>query len=128
MIEEPSTPKKHPPGAWLAFAITFFSYACLHVSRKSYSVVKSRIKDENFFWSADGERVTTDSMLATLDTLFLFFYAAGLYVAGYLGDRFNVRVVLTIGLLASGCVTAAFGGAAALGMHNIILFASVGST
>ena len=48
-----------------------------------------------------GDLKTTTQYLATLDTLFLFFYACGLFVAGHIVDRMDVRHALVIGMVLS---------------------------
>uniref|UniRef100_A0A8C5L6P9 Sugar phosphate exchanger 3 n=1 Tax=Jaculus jaculus TaxID=51337 RepID=A0A8C5L6P9_JACJA len=47
--------------------------------------------------------------LGTLDTVFLFSYAVGLFVSGIIGDRLNLRWVLSFGMCSSALVVFAFG-------------------
>ena len=50
----------------------------------------------------------TTNYLGILDTLFLFCYAVGLFVAGFVEDRMNLRLALTTGMLLSGVCVWAF--------------------
>ncbi|XP_073804549.1 sugar phosphate exchanger 3 isoform X4 [Danio rerio] len=47
--------------------------------------------------------------LGALDSIFLFSYAVGLYVSGVIGDRFNLRYVLSFGLCGSAITEFVFG-------------------
>uniref|UniRef100_A0A8C0VZ22 Major facilitator superfamily (MFS) profile domain-containing protein n=1 Tax=Castor canadensis TaxID=51338 RepID=A0A8C0VZ22_CASCN len=47
--------------------------------------------------------------LGTLDTIFLFSYAVGLFVSGIIGDRLNLRWVLSFGMCSSAFVVFVFG-------------------
>ena len=60
--------------------------AILHVARDVWSFLKDTLEDEGF----------SSTQLGTIDMLFLFFYSAGLFVAGVVGDHFNFRYVLTL--------------------------------
>jgi MFS transporter, OPA family, solute carrier family 37 (glycerol-3-phosphate transporter), member 3 len=55
-----------------------------------------------------GPLSVTTSYLGILDTLFLFCYAVGLFVAGFVEDRMNLRYALTAGMLLSGVCVLAF--------------------
>lgn len=101
-----------------ACVLTFFSYACFHASRKIYSVIKSDLDDEKWFGSG-----TNDSQLGLLDALFLFFYAFGLYFSGDIGDRYDPRYVLTIGMTLVGICVIFFGLGGMWGVHSLTFFA-----
>lgn len=113
----------------LAFLLTFFSYVLLHSSRKTFSNVKVSISaqwtpsafqqngststlspgetwEENQLF-ADVEEATL--FLGALDSIFLFSYAVGLYISGVIGDRFNLRYVLSFGLCGSAITEFVFG-------------------
>ncbi|XP_062373987.1 sugar phosphate exchanger 3 [Sardina pilchardus] len=111
----------------VVFLLTFFSYVLLHSSRKTFSNVKISISAQ---WTpsvlnstlppySPGEtweenRMFSDQQEATLflgalDTIFLFSYAVGLYISGVVGDRLNLRYVLTFGLCGSAVVEFVFG-------------------
>ncbi|KAJ6659984.1 hypothetical protein lerEdw1_018181 [Lerista edwardsae] len=47
--------------------------------------------------------------LGTLDTIFLFSYAVGLFISGIVGDRLNMRWVLSFGMCSSAVVVFVFG-------------------
>ncbi|KAG1932768.1 sugar phosphate exchanger [Pimephales promelas] len=47
--------------------------------------------------------------LGALDSIFLFSYAVGLYISGVIGDRFNLRYVLSFGLCGSAITEFIFG-------------------
>ncbi|TSK13204.1 Sugar phosphate exchanger 3 [Bagarius yarrelli] len=100
------------------------SYVLLHASRKTFSNVKVSIsaqwtpsvrngsssafspgktwEDNQLF--ADADQATL--FLGVLDTIFLFSYAVGLYISGIMGDRLNLRYVLSFGLCGSAVVYA----------------------
>ncbi|KAG5267113.1 hypothetical protein AALO_G00218130 [Alosa alosa] len=111
----------------VVFLLTFFSYVLLHSSRKTFSNVKVSISaqwtpsvlnstlppyspgetwEENRMFS-DPQEATL--FLGVLDTIFLFSYAVGLYISGVMGDRLNLRYVLTFGLCGSAVVEFVFG-------------------
>uniref|UniRef100_A0A8C2CRI8 Sugar phosphate exchanger 3 n=2 Tax=Cyprinus carpio TaxID=7962 RepID=A0A8C2CRI8_CYPCA len=104
----------------LAFLLTFLSYVLLHASRKTFSNVKVSISaqwtpstsvslntwEENQLF-ADVEEATL--FLGALDSIFLFSYAVGLYISGVIGDRFNLRYVLSFGLCGSAVTEFVFG-------------------
>lgn len=106
------------------FILTFFGYACLHACRKAYSNVKDNMaKDftpqnvtdslypydvwnkEHMFESVDD----ADVFLGELDALFLLAYAIGLFISGSIGDRVNLRYMLTFGMCGSAVMTFLFG-------------------
>ncbi|KAG8540285.1 hypothetical protein GDO81_019572 [Engystomops pustulosus] len=111
----------------VVFVLTFFSYALLHASRKAFSNVKVSISnqwtpagintslyivDPNMTWNGsdlfpDHESATI--FLGLLDTIFLFSYAVGLFISGIIGDRLNMRYVLTFGMCSSAVTMFVFG-------------------
>ncbi|XP_053575007.1 sugar phosphate exchanger 3 isoform X2 [Bombina bombina] len=111
----------------VVFLLTFFSYALLHASRKSFSNVKVSISNQwtpsrfntsvfilepNKTWNNNPLFPDTDSatlFLGLLDTIFLFSYAVGLFISGIIGDRLNMRWVLTFGMCSSATVMFVFG-------------------
>uniref|UniRef100_A0A673YEM7 Sugar phosphate exchanger 3 n=1 Tax=Salmo trutta TaxID=8032 RepID=A0A673YEM7_SALTR len=119
----------------VAFLLTFFSYVLLHASRKTFSNVKVSIsaqwtpsaqnassptwEENNLF--ADSDEATL--FLGVLDTIFLFSYAVGLYMSGVIGDRMNLRYVLSFGLCGSAIVEFVFGTLTEwLQFYNIYLY------
>ncbi|XP_064228956.1 sugar phosphate exchanger 3 isoform X2 [Aotus nancymaae] len=109
----------------VVFLLTFFSYSLLHASRKTFSNVKVSISEQwtpSAFntsvelpveiWSHNhlfpsSEKATL--FLGTLDTIFLFSYAVGLFISGIVGDRLNLRWVLSFGMCSSALVVFVFG-------------------
>ncbi|XP_069048120.1 sugar phosphate exchanger 3 [Lepisosteus oculatus] len=110
-----------------AFVLTFFSYVLLHASRKTFSNVKVSILaqwtpapqnrsgpalspgqtwNENQLFADETEATL---FLGALDTVFLFSYAVGLYISGVIGDRLNLRYVLSFGLCGSAVTEFLFG-------------------
>jgi sugar phosphate permease len=49
------------------------------------------------------------SMLGQVDLAFLAAYAAGMFFAGHMGDRTDLRVFLSVGMLGSGIFCTLFG-------------------
>lgn len=121
----------------LVLIITFFAYLTYHATRKTTSVVKSALDPQSpvdlkspFSWrqayshkplernsvswvleagwapfnGSDGT-----ALLGELDVSFLFVYAMGMYFSGHVGDRMDLRVFLTIGMVGTGVFTALFG-------------------
>ncbi|KAJ7520508.1 hypothetical protein O6H91_19G008500 [Diphasiastrum complanatum] len=50
-----------------------------------------------------------NARLGEIDVAFLAFYAFGMYFAGHLGDRVNLRLFLTLGMVGSGAFVCLFG-------------------
>ncbi|XP_076441343.1 sugar phosphate exchanger 3-like [Babylonia areolata] len=111
-----------------AFFLTFFSYAMLHATRKSFSNVKTTMSaewtpsfrtgfnhnsltpastwtDHNFFTSADD----AEEFMGTLDASFMFAYAVGLFVSGFIADRNDLRVVLCVGMTLTSVMVFVYG-------------------
>ncbi|XP_015264795.1 PREDICTED: sugar phosphate exchanger 3 [Gekko japonicus] len=109
------------------FLLTFFSYSLLHASRKTFSNVKVSISSQwtpsdlndtalklqpYELWNSSHLFPNTGEatlFLGTLDTIFLFSYAVGLFVSGIVGDRLNMRLVLSFGMCSSALVVFVFG-------------------
>ncbi|XP_064145716.1 sugar phosphate exchanger 3 isoform X1 [Loxodonta africana] len=109
----------------VVFLLTFFSYSLLHASRKTFSNVKVSISRQWTptafnksaelpveIWSSNrlfpsAEEATL--FLGTLDTIFLFSYAVGLFISGIVGDRLNLRGFLSFGMCSSALVVFVFG-------------------
>ncbi|CAN0891557.1 Putative glycerol-3-phosphate transporter 1 [Linum grandiflorum] len=69
------------------------------------------------FNGADGT-----SLLGEVDLAFLAVYAIGMFFSGHLGDRMNLRLFLTVGMLGTGLFTALFGAGFWLDVHNFYYF------
>ncbi|XP_040294790.1 sugar phosphate exchanger 3 [Bufo bufo] len=118
---------QYTPHHLVVFLLTFFSYALLHASRKAFSNVKVSISnqwtpsdlntsvfnlDPNRTWNGNSLFPNHDSatiFLGLLDTIFLFSYAVGLFISGTIGDRLNMRYVLTFGMCLSAVTMFVFG-------------------
>ncbi len=88
---------------WLVFGLTWLSYAAYYLTRKNFSIVKSRLHEEvgvSIAW------------LAAADTAYLSLYALGQFINGPLGDRFGAKRLLVIGMLGCGVLSVFFGFAA----------------
>uniref|UniRef100_H3DMF8 Sugar phosphate exchanger 3 n=1 Tax=Tetraodon nigroviridis TaxID=99883 RepID=H3DMF8_TETNG len=124
----------------VAFLLTFFSYVLLHASRKTFSNVKVSISAQWTppLYNASGvpvERWNGSALFANeeqatlflgaLDSIFLFSYAAGLYLSGVIGDRVNLRYVLCFGLCGSAAVEFVFGTVTWLRLYNVYLYCSL---
>ncbi|XP_058180927.1 putative glycerol-3-phosphate transporter 5 [Rhododendron vialii] len=115
-------PSLKPPNKTLSFhqisvlLLTFAAYAAFHASRKPPSIVKSVLGPQPQTQNAtadagwppfDGSR--GPHRLGELDLAFLSAYAVGMYLSGHIGDRIDLRVFLTIGMMGSGFFTVVFG-------------------
>ncbi|KAK9724446.1 hypothetical protein RND81_05G072600 [Saponaria officinalis] len=61
-------------------------------------------------------------LLGYLDVSFLAVYAIGMFFSGHIGDRMNLRVFLTIGMLCTGLFTALFGLGYFFNIHNFYYY------
>jgi OPA family glycerol-3-phosphate transporter-like MFS transporter 1/2 len=61
-------------------------------------------------------------LLGGCDTVYLIFYAIGLFVSGHIADHMSLRIFLTIGMLGSGTFVALIGLAHAFAIHNLWYF------
>ncbi|XP_072986309.1 putative glycerol-3-phosphate transporter 4 isoform X1 [Typha latifolia] len=103
----------------LVLFLTFIAYACYHASRKPPSIVKSVLYPEaspspinrnshRKGWAPfDGPDGT--AKLGEIDVAFLACYSLGMYVAGHLGDRLDLRLFLAAGMVGSGAFVILFG-------------------
>jgi len=113
--------------------LTFLCYAGYHASRKPPSIVKSVLKGEGNIVAStapgNGRNLLEDqktavtsqagwapfneeggqALLGGVDLAFLGTYAIGMFFAGHLGDRMDLRRFLSAGMLGSGVFTALFG-------------------
>ncbi|RHY65703.1 hypothetical protein DYB34_001510 [Aphanomyces astaci] len=105
------------------FLLTFFSYVMLHVSRKSFSAIKGEMSKELFMESALIPSTEQGKMYGLMDTLFMAFYACGLYVSGIIGDRFDLRKLLAGGMFITAAIMCVFGVSAFLDIRSLGLYA-----
>ncbi|KAE8693155.1 putative glycerol-3-phosphate transporter 4 [Hibiscus syriacus] len=120
----------------IVLIVTFLAYTSYHATRKTTSIVKSALNPQspdvslNFPWRitylsspvenkrvswvlGDGwapfNRSDGSVLLGELDVAFLAIYAFGMYFSGHLGDRMNLRIFLTVGMIGTGLFTSLFG-------------------
>ncbi|XP_057952616.1 putative glycerol-3-phosphate transporter 1 [Malania oleifera] len=134
----------------IVLIVTFVAYTSYHAARKTTSVVKSAldpqssdfrmkffplrithfhgpIESEKFSWvlgsgwapfnGSDGT-----ALLGEIDVAFLSVYALGMYFSGQLGDRLNLRILLTVGMVGTGLFTSLFGVGYWANIHNFYYF------
>ncbi|KAF7806476.1 putative glycerol-3-phosphate transporter 5 [Senna tora] len=117
----------------LVLSITFLAYASFHASRKPPSIVKSVLgptvqsnstQGSDAGWPPfNGTRGT--HRLGELDLAFLSSYAVGMYMAGHVGDRIDLRLFLVFGMMGSGIFTIFFGLGYWLDVHVLGFFIGV---
>ncbi|XP_076883856.1 putative glycerol-3-phosphate transporter 1 [Bidens hawaiensis] len=109
----------------IVLTVTFLAYTSYHAARKTTSIVKTALDPQtpdeteqsgSFLlswvlgtgWAPfDGSNGT--GLLGDLDLAFLFVYAVGMFFSGHIGDRMNLRIFLTIGMMGTGLFTSLFG-------------------
>lgn len=62
------------------------------------------------------------ALLGEIDVAFLSVYALGMYFAGHFGDRVDLRVFLTVGMVGSGLFVALFGMGYFWNIHNFYYY------
>lgn len=115
---------------------TFFCYTSYHLSRKPISIVKSVLHRKNcsipllpnqevkYDNSTDCDWAPFNhndfaTLLGSLDLAYLFAYAVGMFCSGHIAERMNLRHFLSLGMITSGILTAAFGAGYFLGIHML---------
>ncbi|PWA63570.1 major facilitator superfamily domain protein [Artemisia annua] len=94
----------------IVLIITFLAYASYHATRKTNSIIKSSLDPQSIgsgwapFNGANGT-----ALLGDVDLAFLFVYSIGMFFSGHIGDRMNLRIFLTIGMVGTGLFTSLFG-------------------
>ncbi|XP_063703393.1 glucose-6-phosphate exchanger SLC37A2 isoform X2 [Culicoides brevitarsis] len=120
--------------------LTYASYMCYHMTRKTLSVVKSVLHrncsdlpvphgihlkmppDETWcdYPPFDGPDAST--LLGTLDSAFLFSYGIAMFISGFVAERVSLRYFLTLGMLFSGIFCYLFGMAKVYDIHSLMYF------
>ncbi|UYV62352.1 SLC37A3 [Cordylochernes scorpioides] len=105
-------------------SLSFLIYTLIHASRKTFSNAKNTLAEEwspqsndSYFYEYDqwnarnlfSSPTSSSFFLGTLDTAFMLSYAFGLYINGILGDRFDQRKFLTVGMMVSSIFLVLFG-------------------
>ncbi|WVZ03838.1 hypothetical protein V8G54_024644 [Vigna mungo] len=134
----------------IVLIVTFLAYTSYHATRKTTSIVKSvldpqsadtgltffRLRPINVTESNGLRRVSSKlgegwapfngsdgtSLLGQLDVAFLAVYAFGMYFSGHFGDRCNLRIFLTVGMVGTGLFTSLFGVGYWGNIHNFYYF------
>ncbi|XWS73019.1 hypothetical protein CRYUN_Cryun02cG0090000 [Craigia yunnanensis] len=131
-------PTLKPPHKTLFFhqifilILTFLAYASFHASRKPPSIVKSILgptiqsnsSSRDTGW-APFNGPEGPHRLGELDLAFLSSYAVGMYFAGHVGDRIDLRLFLVFGMMGSGLFTIIFGFAYWFDVHLLGYFMGV---
>uniref|UniRef100_A0A1J3IFL5 Putative glycerol-3-phosphate transporter 1 n=1 Tax=Noccaea caerulescens TaxID=107243 RepID=A0A1J3IFL5_NOCCA len=129
----------------IVLIVTFLAYASYHAARKTTSIVKSALdpqspdtglnsnslllrftsfrsgEDNGGGWAPfNGPNGTV--LLGEIDVAFLAVYAFGMYFAGHLGDRMNLRIFLTVGMIGTGVFTSLFGVGYWANVHSFYYF------
>ncbi|TVU29000.1 hypothetical protein EJB05_20542, partial [Eragrostis curvula] len=99
----------------LVLALTFVAYALYHASRKPPSIVKRELARS---WPPFAD----PALLGATDVAFLTSYSLGMFVAGHLGDRLDLRRFLAFGMVAGGAAVALFGLGFFLGLHSLAFY------
>lgn len=148
-------PNFRPPHKTLTFhqffvlLLTFIAYCAFHASRKPPTIVKSvlgpEIQTRNATIHASVLRSNSDPSqssepaigwppfngqrgphrLGELDLAFLLAYSVGMYFAGHIGDSFDLRIFLTIGMVGSGILVISFGLGYFLNVHSFTFYVIV---
>ncbi|KAF8412412.1 hypothetical protein HHK36_000376 [Tetracentron sinense] len=134
----------------IVLIVTFFAYSSYHAARKTTSIVKSSLDPAasqvslafspwsrtHFLGTTEKRQVSWvlgsgwapfdgsdgTAMLGEIDVAFLAVYSMGMYFSGHLGDRLNLRIFLTIGMVGTGLFTSLFGVGYWLNIHNFYYF------
>lgn len=121
----------------IVLIVTFFAYTSYHAARKTTSIVKSTLDPQSpdtslkslpwrisylqepaesrkLSWKlGDGWAPFNGSdgtaLLGELDLAFLSIYAGGMFFSGHLGDRLDLRIFLTVGMVGTGLFTSLYG-------------------
>ncbi|GFY83569.1 major facilitator superfamily protein [Actinidia rufa] len=109
----------------IVLIVTFLAYTSYHAARKTTSIVKSALDPQSsdlglkyfplqrsyFLGSGWAPFDGTDgtALLGDLDVAFLAVYALGNVLFRHLGDRLNLRIFLTVGMVGTGLFTSLFG-------------------
>ncbi|GJM86319.1 hypothetical protein PR202_ga02169 [Eleusine coracana subsp. coracana] len=99
----------------LVLALTFLAYALFHASRKPPSIVKREL-------AASWPPFADPALLGATDVAFLTSYSLGMFVAGHLGDRLDLRRFLACGMVAGGAAVALFGLGFFLSLHSLAFY------
>lgn len=77
----------------LIFFITYSTFCSLHSSRAAWSYSKHNLEEDPLY----GKSID-DYFLGFVDFIFMLFYGIGLFVSGYIGDKFSLKKMLVMGM------------------------------
>lgn len=95
---------------WVAWALTWVSYASYYLGRKGISVSKKPISE-----------ALGPDVLVGVESVYLAAYAVGMSANGFLGDRIGARRLIGFGMLLSAAACVVFG-ASSLGIAFLAAF------
>ncbi|KAK8767831.1 major facilitator superfamily transporter 16 [Amblyomma americanum] len=119
---------------------TFLAYTCYHMTRRPLSVVKSVLHQDCRYAPPDASVVVVTNnsrtwcnwapfgghdapqLFSYLDSIYLFTYAACMYVSGFVAERMHLRYFLGLGMLLSALSTHVFGMGYSLGIHSFAFY------
>ncbi|XP_064477178.1 glucose-6-phosphate exchanger SLC37A2-like [Ornithodoros turicata] len=119
---------------------TFLAYTCYHMTRRPISVVKAVLHqdcrtappDTNIIVTLNNSKTWCDwapfngdnanTLLATLDSVYLFSYAVCMFISGFVAERVNLRYFLALGMLLSALTTHLFGLGYSLAIHSFAYY------
>lgn len=119
---------------------TFLAYTCYHMTRRPLSVAKSVLHQDCQYAPPDASVVVTANnshtwcnwapfdgddaprLFSYLDSIYLFTYAACMFVSGFVAERMHLRYFLGLGMLLSALSTHIFGLGYSLGIHSFAFY------
>ena len=108
----------------MIFVLTYITYSCLHFAREGWSIIKPDVEDNQ----EPGLGWKGSNKAGIVDFFFLFSYSFGLFISGFLGDNYPIRIILPIGfLVVSGMIIMiSFGGTWGItSVYYYIIFFSI---
>jgi hypothetical protein len=104
---------RKPEPYWFVCILSWFVYALVYLGRINFSIALPYLQQEYAY---------TKTSLGLIASGFFISYAAGQFINGILGDRFNPRHFIAAGLLASGLQNIGFCGllAGVYAVNNIL--------
>lgn len=119
---------------------TFLAYTCYHMTRRPLSIAKSVLHQDCRYATPDASIVVTVNnsrtwcnwapfdgddaprLFSYLDSIYLFTYAACMFVSGFVAERMHLRYFLGLGMLLSALTTHVFGMGHSLGIHSFAFY------
>lgn len=126
------------------FLLTYCSFAIFHVTRKTFGSAKDLLSKEwspiscnssypcpkpNQTWMQHNlfkEYEDSETFLGLLDMLFSIAYGVGLFISGIIGDRVNMRIFYSAGMMLGSAILLVFGSVTEwCSIYNKPLYASL---